>query len=57
MGMIHKTLDWKYVNKNVIKDFEFYVKKHDCINLFVVQRAIAIIGQIAKPFRYIVYGP
>lgn len=27
MGMIHKTLDWNSVNKNVIKDFEFYVKK------------------------------
>ena len=56
MGMIHKTLDWKSVNKTVIKDFEFYVKKHDRINLFVVQRAIAFIGQISKSLRYIVYG-
>ena len=56
MGMIHKTLDWNSVNKNVIKDFEFYVKKNDRINLFVVQRAIAFIGQIAKLLRYIVYG-
>ena len=27
MDLIHKTLDWKSVNKNVIKMFEFYVKK------------------------------
>ena len=56
MGMIYKTLDWKSVNKNVLKMFEFYVKKRYRINFFVVQRAIAIIGQIATLLRYIVYG-
>ena len=56
MCMIHKTLDWKSVNKNVIKDFEFYVKITLSHQLFVVQRATAIIGQIATLLRYIVYG-
>lgn len=49
MDLIHKTLDWKSVNKNVIKMFEFYVKKTLSHQFFVVQRAIAFIGQIANP--------
>ena len=35
MDMIYKTLDWKSVNKNVIKMFEFYVKKTVIASIFL----------------------